>query len=306
VTDSGGGFDDLAGAGARAGGPGSTGSTGSTGSAGSTGSTGSTEATAPTGSTEATAPTGSTEATAPPYGIRTMAPRPHNATRMVLIRHGEAECNVSGICGGQIGCKGLTDRGRQQVDALRDRLADTGELSGADALYASILPRAIETAERLAPSLAASVDDGAGDPSIPQLVTECGLCELHPGEADGLSWTEFIERFSPLDWDTDPDQPIAPGGESWTGFVNRVSGTLDVLSARHPGQLVVVACHAGVIEASLLSKLPVAGGLEGARLQLRTEHASMTTWEIAGERWRLLGYNDVARVGGHPVPPEPG
>jgi hypothetical protein len=50
-----------------------------------------------------------------------------------------------------------------------------------------------------------------------------------------------------------------------------------------------------VIEASLLAKLPVAGGLAGARLQLRTEHASMTTWEIDEERWRLLGYNDVAR-----------
>ena len=76
-----------------------------------------------------------------------------------------------------------------------------------------------------------------------------------------------------------------------------MAGALDVLAAAHPGQLVVVACHAGVIEASLLAKLPVAGGLTGARLQLRTEHASMTTWEVDGDRWRLLGYNDVARCG---------
>ena len=55
----------------------------------------------------------------------------------------------------------------------------------------------------------------------------------------------------------------------------------------------VVACHAGVIEASLLAKLPVAGGLDGARLQLRTNHASLTTWEVDGGRWRLLGYNDT-------------
>lgn len=56
----------------------------------------------------------------------------------------------------------------------------------------------------------------------------------------------------------------------------------------------MVACHAGVIEASLLAKLPVAGGLAGARLQLRTQHASMTGWEIEGGRWRLLGFNDAA------------
>ena len=170
------------------------------------------------------------------------------------------------------------------------------ELAGADALYASILPRAIETAERLAPALAGRLGPGSSSPrpEPPGLVTECDLCELHPGEADGLSWDQFITRFGPVDWDSDPDRTIASGGESWTGFVRRVDRALDVVADRHPGQLVVVATHAGVIEASLLSKLPVAGGRDGARLRLRTEHASLTTWEVSDGRWLLLGYNDVS------------
>jgi broad specificity phosphatase PhoE len=233
----------------------------------------------------------------PPYGIRTMAAVAPAATRLVLIRHGEAVCNVAGVCGGPRGCRGLTERGRGQVRALRDRLERTGELAGADALYASVLPRAIETAELLAPALVATVPASGRQARAPEVVTECGLCELHCGEADGLSWGEFTERFPMLDWDVDPDQPIAPGGESWTSFVNRVAAMLGVLAAAHPGQLVVVACHAGVIEASMLSKLPVIGGDAGARLQLRTHHASMTTWEIADGRWRLLGYNDTADTG---------
>ncbi len=239
----------------------------------------------------------------PPYGIRTMASVPPGATRLVLIRHGEAVCNVAGVCGGLRGCQGLTERGRSQVRALRDRLERTGELAGADALYASVLPRAIETAELVAPALVANDPASGGQAPAPEVTTECGLCELHCGEADGLSWSEFSERFPALDWDVDPDQAIAPGGESWTGFVNRVAGMLDLLSAAHPGQLVVVACHAGVIEASLLSKLPVVGGDTGARLQLRTHHASMTTWEIAAGRWRLLGYNDIADTGVGAPPP---
>ena len=86
--------------------------------------------------------------TAPPAGIRTVAAtRPSITTRLVLVRHGEAECNVSGICGGIKGCTGLTAEGVRQVKALGERLAMTGELAGADALYASLLPRAIETAE---------------------------------------------------------------------------------------------------------------------------------------------------------------
>jgi len=227
-----------------------------------------------------------------PPGVRTVPPLAPGATRLVLIRHGEATCNVSGVCGGPLGCDGLTGLGRRQVEALRDRLLVTRELAGADALYASVLPRAIETAELLAPALDAV--GGGPDGPTPELLTECGLCELHPGEADGLTWSEFTERFGDLDWDADPWRPIAPGGESWAGFVNRVSGALDGIVAGREGQLVVVACHAGVIEASILAKLAVAGGLDGARLQLRTRHASMTGWEIEAGRWRLLGYNDAA------------
>ncbi len=241
------------------------------------------------------APADSTASQGVPAGIRTVGRQPAGATRLVLVRHGEAECNVSGVCGGQLGCTGLTDLGRRQVTLLRDRLALTGELAGTDALYASILPRAIETAELLAPALVAA--DAEGDRAKPPVaVTECGLCELHPGEADGLRWGEYTERFGTLDWDADPHQPIAPGGETWVGFVNRVAATLDTLAAAHPGQLVVAACHAGVVEASLLAKVPVAGGLTGARLQLRTRHASMTAWEVDEGRWRLLGYNDASHL----------
>jgi 2,3-bisphosphoglycerate-dependent phosphoglycerate mutase len=222
----------------------------------------------------------------PPRGIATVPEGVTDSaqTRLVLVRHGEAVCNVAGVCGGVIGCTGLTERGRVQVEALRDRLAASGELVGCEALYASVLPRARQTAEILAPVLLTPGES---------VRTRCDLCELHPGEADGLGWSEFAERFGEPDWDVDPDRPIAPGGESWTGFVRRVSVALDELVELHRGALVVVACHAGVIEASLLAKLPVEGGTDGARLRLRTLHASMTTWEVESDRWGLFAYNDA-------------
>ena len=226
---------------------------------------------------------------APPDGIRTMGSLAPSATRLVLVRHGEAVCNVSGVCGGPVGCTGLTDRGRAQVAVLAARLTETGELAGTDALYSSVLPRAVETATILEPALRAPGDSAPLEP-----VQECGFCELHCGEADGLDWGDFSTRFGNPDWDIDPDRVIAPGGESWTGFVNRVSDALDSVAARHPGQLVVVACHAGVVEASLLAKLPVVGGRDGARMKLRTQHASLTTWEVDGGSWKLIGYNDGA------------
>jgi probable phosphoglycerate mutase len=222
---------------------------------------------------------------APPAGIRTIPELPVDATRIVLVRHGEATCNVVGIVGGRTGCTGLSPVGVTEAEALRDRLVATGELAGTTAVYASILPRALETAAIAAPGLGGR-----------RAVADCDLCELHPGEADGLTWSEFSERYGGPDWDNDPDVVLAPGGESWTGFVRRVTVALEAVASRHPGELVVIFCHGGVVEASLESLLRVA--LERGRLKLRTAHTSLTEWERAGDGWRLLRYNDAAHLAG--------
>jgi probable phosphoglycerate mutase len=224
--------------------------------------------------------------------MRAVPPRSPTATRLVLVRHGEAVCNVNGVCGGVVGCQGLTDLGRAQVGRLAARLTATGELGGTDVLVASVLPRAIETAAILAPALAAP----GGTP--PPVEVDCDVCELHPGAADGLTWEDYVARFGSRDWDADPHQPIAPGGESWVSFVTRVDGALDRLVDGGAGRTVVVACHAGVVEASMLAKLPMVDGRSGLRLQLRTTHASLTTWEVDDDRWRLLAYNDAGHLAG--------
>ena len=162
-----------------------------------------------------------------PTGVRRILAPTAGATRIVLVRHGEAVCNVNGIVGGIRGCTGLTGLGRRQVSALARRLERTGELAGATALYASVLPRAVETAEILRPV----VGDGKLD-----VVQECALCELHPGESDGLTWQEVVDRFGVPEWDTDPDTLIAPGGESWSAFVPRAAAAVRSLAAAAPGR----------------------------------------------------------------------
>lgn len=222
----------------------------------------------------------------PPAGVRTVAGAADGATTVALVRHGEAVCNVAGVVGGVSGCTGLTALGEAQVGALAERLARTGELARAGALYASVLPRAVATAEILAPALERTRQ---GPPLV--VTTDCGLCELHPGEADGLTWAAFTARFPEPDFDAEPSRPLAPGAESWTSFVERASSAVARLADRHPGEVVVMACHAGVIEATLLRFLPV--GPRTVRLGLRTEHASLTVWERSEGRWLLQRYNDA-------------
>jgi probable phosphoglycerate mutase len=219
-----------------------------------------------------------------PPGVTSLPRAIPNPTRVVLIRHGEAVCNVAGVVGGHTGCTGLSPTGRRQAEALAARLARTGELSDASALYASVLTRALETGTIVAPGI------GAGTAPV----GDCDLCELHPGEADGLTWEEFRVRYGDPDFDADPDSVVAPGGESWSSFVARASGAVARLARAHRGERVVIVCHAGVIESTLLAFLPIAPGR--SRLGLPTEHASLTEWEMTGDGWRLVRYNDAAHL----------
>ena len=212
------------------------------------------------------------------------------ATRLVLIRHGEAVCNVSSVVGGPKGCTGLTDLGRRQVVALAERLEEGGELRDAVALYSSPLPRALETAALLRGAVGP-----AGRPL--EVRQEDDLSELRPGESDGMTWQEVIDTFGLPDWDVSADQPIAPGGESWVTFVSRAAAMVRALAQRHAGQVVVAAVHAGVIESSMVHFLGVPREVQ-RKGWLRIQHASMTTWEYVpdDDRWILLRFNDACGV----------
>jgi probable phosphoglycerate mutase len=211
-------------------------------------------------------------------------------TRIVLIRHGEAQTHVDGIVGGDTACSGLSDLGRRQAGALRDRLARTGELGTADALYASSLPRAIETAEIIAPAL----DD------LPVEI-ERDLREFDPGEADGLSWEEYEKRFPRELWDAYRSR--SPGAESWAEFGVRVGTVLRRLAERHAGQTVVVACHGGVVEQSVVTFLGL--GHQGELATFDIANTSITEWRRPDPDelwwrppglWRLMRLNDAAHL----------
>jgi 2,3-bisphosphoglycerate-dependent phosphoglycerate mutase len=224
-------------------------------------------------------------------GVLRVFPPVPGSTRVVLIRHGQADCNINRVVGGPKGCTGLSPLGRRQVADLADRLYESGELREATTLYSSVLPRAVETAERLRPVV------GPGPNALGPVVQECDLCELHPGESDGMSWDEVVETLGVPDWDRDPGAPIAPGGESWSSFVVRASDAVRALARRHPGELVVAAVHAGVIEATMISFLGVPPETY-CRGWVHVAHASITEWAWVPDedRWMLLRFNDSCGV----------
>ena len=213
----------------------------------------------------------------PPPGMRTLGTdAPHS--RIVLVRHGEPVAATLGLVGGPVGDTGLTERGREQVRVLAERLAASAELGAVAALYASTLPRAIETAELLAPALGGLAVRVRHD-----------LREHDPGALDGLTWAEVTANHAPPDLGLEPDRPVAPGGESLRGFHARARAALSALAERHAGETTVVACHGGIVAAAvgLCFGVPTS-----ARLPLPTRYASMTELEVTERGWRLGRYND--------------
>jgi probable phosphoglycerate mutase len=211
--------------------------------------------------------------------------------RLVLVRHGEAHAGLHGVIAGPRGCAGLTPHGRRQAEALRDHLMSS-QVVQADVLMASVLPRAIETAQIIAP--------GLGFDSFAQ---DCDLCEVHTGEADGLAWSAYPDRYGALDMSAEPDREFAPGGESWNGFHERVRRTLQRLARDHAEQTVVAVCHAGVIMASVSTLFDIPHPGTGTRLAPTNTGLTVWTHDSELDRWTLRTFNDASHLNGlQPVP----
>jgi probable phosphoglycerate mutase len=203
--------------------------------------------------------------------------------RLLLVRHGDAHAGFHGVIGGERGCSGLTPLGRAQAAQLRDRFAAAD--FRADVLLASTLPRAIETASIIAPGLGLELGD-----QLP------GLCEVSPGEADGLTWTEYRDRYESFDMEAEPDRVFAPEGDSWNSFHERVESVLRQIAREHEGRTVVAACHAGVIGASMRVLLGIPHPRPGAHL--RPTNTGVTVWDHdeATDDWTLHVFNDASHL----------
>lgn len=214
--------------------------------------------------------------------MQTLLVGTHGRTRLIFVRHGHAVVAERGIVGGHRGCTGLSETGRRQTEALRDRLV--GNAFTADAIVTSVLPRAVETAEILA--------KGIGVPAggIPRF---CDLCERHPGEGDGLTWEAFVQRYGTFDPLAEPDRALSPGGESYNAFLRRVHGAFERVAHEHRDQTVLVVSHGGVILAGIL----VLFGLQPSWVTTEITNTSLTEWvRDDGGRWLLSRFNDAAHL----------
>jgi broad specificity phosphatase PhoE len=167
-------------------------------------------------------------------------------TELLLVRHGATCANeqVPPVLQGYGVDHSLSPKGRLQADRVAALLADFA----IDAVYASEMARAIETAAAIA------------SPHDLPVAVESGLHEIDVGRWEGMTWEEIaVSHPDELRAFRRPDSDLAYfGGESFGDVWGRVSGVLHRLQERHAGQRIVLVAHKGVNRAILAHFLGLA------------------------------------------------
>ena len=199
-------------------------------------------------------------------------------TRLIAVRHGETAWNVDTRIQGQLDV-GLNATGLWQAQRVGQALAheDIG------AIYASDLSRAWQTAQEIARPHGLTVQP------------EPGLRERAFGRFEGLSFAEIeatlpdqARRWRERDPEFEPE-----GGESLLVFRERVTRVASKLAARHPGQLVALVAHGGVMD--VLYRAATRQELQAPRTwQLGNAAINRMLWTPEG--FSLVGWSDTAHL----------
>ena len=153
-----------------------------------------------------------------------------------FVRHGESVANTSRVISNRSLPHPLTANGRAQALQLAARMQPVG----ITAIYASPVPRALETARLVGETLLIS-------PHLSEGLREFDAGELE-GRSDQLAWMRFSSLWNHWFYRGHRDKRIK-GGESYNEAAQRFSGFAAQLTALHADAQARVLCvtHGGLL-----------------------------------------------------------
>ncbi|HEX2566731.1 MAG TPA: histidine phosphatase family protein [Burkholderiales bacterium] len=199
-------------------------------------------------------------------------------TRLCLVRHGETAWNAEHRVQGQLDVP-LNGTGLAQAQAIARALSR----EHFDALYASDLSRALQTAQPLAGLLKRPI------------VQDRDLRERHYGIFQKLTYAEVKVRF-PEDYARfearDPDFAFRTG-ESLREFSKRSVDVILKIARENEGKSVAVFTHGGVLDMfyRFIKGLP----LQAAR-DFGIPNCGINRLALEGDRWSMQCWAEVAHL----------
>jgi alpha-ribazole phosphatase len=199
-------------------------------------------------------------------------------SRLFLVRHGNTKQDNASRFWGKTDVD-LSAEGIGQAEQLRDRLA----AQNIDAIYASQLSRARDTAEIIASRHSCDI------------TTRAELNEIDFGRIEGMSFEE-INRLHPYlaevlsNWNPHPQ---FPDGESIDELEDRVRTFLKQLIKHGPEETILIVAHAGTLRLMICTLLGI--GVEHWR-HMRIDLASLNIVETYPQGAILSLLNDVSHL----------
>jgi len=204
--------------------------------------------------------------------------------RLLLVRHGQTDGNKEFRMQG-ISDRSLNAEGRRQVALTAERLA--GE--EIDAVYASDLRRAIESAEPIAGQHGLTVR------------TDPRLGEQNLGEWEGDVWFDLPVLYGQAALDAfmgDIDYG-PPGGESKRQVLTRFREAVLEIGARHEGETIVIVTHGGPLMIFTYDAMRIPFGREN---RFYAANGSLSELVRMDGFWRLVTLNETHFLGKRPEP----
>ena len=192
-------------------------------------------------------------------------------TRFVLVRHGQSRANLEERFAGHYNAP-LTDHGHAQARAVGKYVAEHYRI---DAIHASDLSRAFDTARPAAERLGLTV------------TPEAGLREIFEGKWSGERFLDIKEKY-PEDynhWMTDIGTSRCTGGESTEELLLRVRATLTRIAEENDGKTVLIATHATPIR--VMQTYAETGSLEKMKDIPWVANASLSEVTYDRGEWRF-------------------
>ena len=201
--------------------------------------------------------------------------RPADSMRTILLRHGQTDWNRDRIFRGRADVP-LNEVGCAEADAIGRAL----EGVRLDAVYASPLSRAVETARR-------------ASGRVPE--AEEGFTDIHYGEWQGFP-LEVVEKRYPETyqiWRSSPQRTRIPGGETLDEVRIRAMDALMRLSERHPEETTLIVSHRVVNKVLLCSVL---GWDMSSFWRIRQDTCAINVFDCTPEAFVIHMVNDAGHL----------
>jgi probable phosphoglycerate mutase len=203
-------------------------------------------------------------------------PKRAPSTRLVLARHA-VTAQTGPLLSGRAPGIDLSEKGREQADALGARLADLPVA----VVYASPIERTMQTAAAVARHHGLEV------------LTLDGVIEADYGDWTGGKLSELAKTDLWKTVQRAPSRARFPDGESLAEMQTRMVSALERVVAEHPDELVVVVSHADPIKSAIAH-------YTGVHLDLFqrivVSPASVTVFELSAHGAAMIKCNDTGSL----------